>query len=68
MSPSRDTDIGDAELKMPDLFMVVNIPKMFGLVHTSGDRSRRIRNLYSKQRGEAAAYGVCSSSTSITAT
>jgi hypothetical protein len=30
MSPNRDTDIGDAELPMPDLFIVVNIPKMLG--------------------------------------
>jgi hypothetical protein len=40
MSPNRDTDIGDAELPMPDLFIVVNIPKMFGFVRTSGGRSR----------------------------
>jgi hypothetical protein len=39
MSPSRDTDIRDAEMQMPDLFIVISIPKMFGFVHTSGGQS-----------------------------
>jgi hypothetical protein len=40
MPPGRDTDIRDAELQMPDLFIVVDITKMFGCVHTSRGQSR----------------------------